>query len=270
LFTAEVRDRQEHMTLKQRAREALLATPWGYRLFLRKHHRVPFFPSQPTAPWTDGVLKSVEQWHAACDQVRQLRLPPHPTPQKNWDGLSALVSILRHCPRRSSRILDAGATIESVILPWLFVYGYRDLRGVNLDMSSPVRRGSILYERADITRTHYPDGYFDAVTCLSVLEHGVDCRAFLTEMARIIRPGGLLIVSVDYWENRIDMSGATMFGAPWVIFDREAAARMAADALDRGFTGARNVDLSCVEKAVHWEEFDVSFTFLLYTFTRNR
>ena len=42
----------------------------------------------------------------------------------------------------------------------------------------------------------YPDGYFDGILLLDVLEHVPDERSVLQEAARLLRPGGKLILSV--------------------------------------------------------------------------
>ena len=39
--------------------------------------------------------------------------------------------------------------------------------------------------RGDITKLRFDAGTFDAVTCLSVVEHGVDLDAYFREMSRI-------------------------------------------------------------------------------------
>jgi SAM-dependent methyltransferase len=39
---------------------------------------------------------------------------------------------------------------------------------------------------------------FDAVVCTEVLEHVVDARFLLSELARVVRPGGRLLVSVPF------------------------------------------------------------------------
>jgi glycosyltransferase involved in cell wall biosynthesis/SAM-dependent methyltransferase len=52
--------------------------------------------------------------------------------------------------------------------------------------------------RWDLNRTPlpFPDASFDVVVCLEVLEHISEQRAALTDFARLLRPGGRLIVSV--------------------------------------------------------------------------
>jgi 2-polyprenyl-3-methyl-5-hydroxy-6-metoxy-1,4-benzoquinol methylase len=44
----------------------------------------------------------------------------------------------------------------------------------------------------ELADAHYPDGHFDVVTASEVLEHVPDPRSLVAEIARIVRPGGLL------------------------------------------------------------------------------
>ena len=121
---------------------------------------------------------------------------------KNWDSLAALDLILRTTDTRS-RIFDAGGEWYSMILPWLCLYGYKNLTAGNLVFDKKIRRGTIVYEHSDITRTKFSNGYFDAITCLSVIEHGVDLNAYFKEMSRIIRRGGILITSTAITTRRL-------------------------------------------------------------------
>jgi SAM-dependent methyltransferase len=54
---------------------------------------------------------------------------------------------------------------------------------------------------ADITRLPYADGAFDAILCGWVLEHLPDPRPGLKELARVLEPGGklLLMATEDTW-----------------------------------------------------------------------
>jgi ubiquinone/menaquinone biosynthesis C-methylase UbiE len=57
---------------------------------------------------------------------------------------------------------------------------------------------------ADGRRLPFPDASFDAVICSEVLEHIPDYRAVLDEIARVLKPGGRLCVSVPRpWCERI-------------------------------------------------------------------
>ena len=186
---------------------------------------------------------------------------------KNWDSLAALSLILRTTTRKSI-IFDAGGELYSMILPWLFLYGYTHLIAGNLVFSKRIRRGPIVYEYADITETNYPDHTFDAVACLSVIEHGVELKAYFREMNRIIRPGGILITSTDYCDAPIDTSGRIAYGAPIHVFTKEQIAEALDLARSSGFTLVSPLDLTAGEKVVHWSEYDLAYSFVVFSLQR--
>jgi SAM-dependent methyltransferase len=53
--------------------------------------------------------------------------------------------------------------------------------------------------RGDATRMPFPDGSFDRVIAAEVLEHIPDDQRALREIARVLRPGGQLAVTVPAW-----------------------------------------------------------------------
>jgi len=69
-----------------------------------------------------------------------------------------------------------GAPSYTRLLPWLALYGYRDLQGIDLVWKAPARTGPIRFQPMDLTRTTFPDRSFAAIACLSVVEHGVTSR----------------------------------------------------------------------------------------------
>lgn len=72
----------------------------------------------------------------------------------------------------------------------------RMLRGAREKVSAERFEEFISLTRADAEDLPYSDGSFDVVTCLEALEFLPDQRAALAEMIRVLRPGGLLLVSI--------------------------------------------------------------------------
>ncbi len=227
-------------------------------------HGAALRPRRPDASWRESAnrtLRSVAEADRAVAAVRAAGLPPHADRPKNWDFLVALGAILERVPT-SGAILDAGSTHYSRLLPWLWLLGYRDLRGIDLTYSRPLRRGSIRYEGMDLTRTSFPDASFDAVTCLSVIEHGVPLDAYVREMARLLKPGGLLVTSTDFWCEPLDTGGQEAYGVPIRIFTPAEIEAWLALAADAGLTPTGPVDLGCEERVVTWARANLRYTFL--------
>jgi len=123
------------MSLKGKLRPLVERTSLGYRLMLARDRRAMRRPARPNALWHNAVLQTERERDFAMDQIRSLGLPMMQDRAKNWDSLAALDCILSNTTRHA-RVLDAGAELYSVILPWLFLYGYRRLQGINLVFTS--------------------------------------------------------------------------------------------------------------------------------------
>jgi SAM-dependent methyltransferase len=249
-------------TVKQIARRALGRSNAGYRFLFRRDHGVSGPNGYPAAEWSNAVLKSEQEICDSLAQVERLGLPPMAERAKNWDSLAALSLILKTTDRRAG-IFDAGGEAYSMILPWLALYGYNNLTAGNLVFGTAIRRGPITYEYADITKTKYADETFDAITCLSVIEHGVDLRAYFKEMGRILRGGGTLITSTDYYDVATDTRGQTAYGVPIHIFTRGEILYALDLARQHGFSLISPIDLDCSERAVHWKKYDLRYTFVI-------
>jgi SAM-dependent methyltransferase len=63
-------------------------------------------------------------------------------------------------------------------------------------VSPPARAGAVA---GDATAMPFGDGTFDRVIAAEVLEHIPEDRRALAEIARVLRPGGLLAVTVPAW-----------------------------------------------------------------------
>ncbi len=250
--------------LKNRIADQTLNHESLYKLYLEMKWGVTQPKGHPNAPWENAVLKTFNERDRAIQQVKDLGLHIFSDLPKNWDSLAALDSILSHT-NYEAKILDAGAEIYSVILPWLYLYGYRNLQGINLVFNREIQRGPITYNYGNITQTDFPDRDFDAITCLSVIEHGVDLTAYFKEMSRLLKPGGILITSTDYYADSIDTKNQVAYGVPIHIFNREEIleAFKIAETFDLYLT--TDIDLECQEKVVNWKDYNLDYTFIVFT-----
>ncbi|MDQ1464140.1 MAG: hypothetical protein QOC73_1081, partial [Actinomycetota bacterium] len=98
---------------------------------------------EPTA-----VLQDDTEWRDAVAQARKRKLPLHRDLPKNWDTLGAASTVLARVGP-AARVLDAGAARYSTMLVWLYLYGLRELVGINLEFRRPVRHGSVSFEPGD-------------------------------------------------------------------------------------------------------------------------
>ena len=220
----------------------------------------PTRPRRIWEAWVNRALETSRDAAAAVAEVRSCGLPPHQDAPKNWDLLVALGMILERTGR-ADPILEMGAPSYTRLLPWLALYGYRDLQGIDLVWKAPARTGPIRFQPMDLTRTTFPDRSFAAIACLSVVEHGVDIGAYLHEAARLLRPGGLLVTSTDFWCEPIETADLTAYGGPVRIFTPADIAGWLPLAESVGLVPVRPLDLACAERVVTWERLGLRYTF---------
>ena len=238
-------------------------------MYLRAKFGAGRLSEAPGPHIANGTLQSRAERDAATQNGKTLHVPLHRGDEKNWDHLAAVSTILANT-NRSGRILDAGAEIYSNVLPALFLYGYRELYGINLSFIDPTRRGPIRYIPGDLTRAPFSNAFFDAVACLSVIEHGVPLGDYFREMYRLLKPGGVLITSTDYYPTPIDTRGQFAHGTPIKIFSKPEIEAALDLAMSVGFELTGELDLECEEKPIRWEQFDLEYTFALFTVRKPR
>lgn len=212
---------------------------------------------------TNITLKSSETVDKATAIARRSSIPSHEDAAKNWDNLVAIwYATMTTDPNQ--RVMDVAATEGSAFLPALSRFGYQNLFSVNIDEPRTRTVNGVTYMQGDCTRTNFQDGYFGFVSCLSVIEHGVDVDAFMAESARILAPGGHLLVSTDYWQDPVDTYGQYAFGSPVKVFTAAEIVDMIQTAKRYGLEIASNVDLSCNQRVVNWIGMDYTFINLLF------
>jgi SAM-dependent methyltransferase len=81
----------------------------------------------------------------------------------------------------------------------------RDLSKAKSVMSA--RPGEVDFRLVEGARLPFDDGVLDGLYCVSVLEHIPNCSETVAEVARVIKPGGLLILTFD-----LDLRGDQAIG----------------------------------------------------------
>jgi|HubBroStandDraft_1064217.scaffolds.fasta_scaffold118764_2 SAM-dependent methyltransferase len=187
---------------------------------------------------------------------------------KAWDLLKVAHFVLQHAPRRETRILDVGCN-GSPILEVLYSEGYRRLFGCDFVGTDPPLAPGLVFHQGDLMNTPWPDGHFGTVSCVSVIEHGFNQQKVLHEMARLLEPGGYLLVSTDYADPKIETSDVdlrTSFGMPWIIFCRSEIEEFVRAAGGFGFTLTQPIRWDQEQQLVScWGK---SYTFIFLAFQK--
>jgi SAM-dependent methyltransferase len=98
--------------------------------------------------------------------------------------------------RHAFECLRRGGVVVALDHDPVELKGVRGLMAAMVEAGEVPQTGAGLALRADALRLPFPDGAFDKVICAEVLEHLADDTAAMAELARVLRPGGVLAVSV--------------------------------------------------------------------------
>ncbi len=208
-------------------------------------------------------LSCLEPWWLR--QLRRLGLWPGVSVGdaiKSWDVLSTTEFIENHVSKEHP-VLDIGA-YASEIPVILHRLGYTNLAGVDLNpnLRNMPYAGSIRYEVADFMQTPFASSSFQAVTAISVIEHGFDGIALLNEVYRLLRPGGFFIASFDYWPEKIDTGGMKLFDMSWTIFSADEVTEFIEQATKHGLYPHSRINLAAVDKVVSHAGKNYTFAWL--------
>lgn len=149
----------------------------------------------------DPVAAYYERYHRAGERGFDLDYSRAP---KVWELLESAIPA-------GSRCLDLGCGDGHMMVPWA---QKRKLSYVGVDIAASAveqarARGLEADQVDDSGRLPYDDASFDAVICSEVIEHLFDPAATVAEGVRVLRPGGVMMVStpnVAYWRRRLDLA----------------------------------------------------------------
>jgi 2-polyprenyl-3-methyl-5-hydroxy-6-metoxy-1,4-benzoquinol methylase len=236
-----------------------------------------------TALSVNSVLKTYSEVIEAKRQLKELKLFLHHDPVKSWDTYRMIEKINK--AHRDSFVLDVGCN-DSPILPMLRRLGFSNLYGCDLHLMPRFKHKSVntlysLFKKEyrpiihmhrdkplklsiqNLENTNYQDNIFDFVTSLSVIEHGVDIQKYFKEMSRIIKKGGSLLTSTDYWPVKTTNTKCVLSkGTPDKVFDRNEIEDLIVIADKAGLKLVEPVDFTYIDKVVHWKRTGLDYTFI--------
>ena len=183
-------------------------------------------------------------------------------PSKSWDVLKT-VKFIRSRVSPNAPILDIGAYASEFICS-LHRIGYLNLTGIDLnpDISKMPYADKVRYVTGDFLQMPFEHTSFEAVTAISVIEHGFQGEPLLNELKRVIKPGGYFIASVDYWPDKIDTEGIEAFGMKWQIFSKDEMIQFIDLAAEHGFSPVGELDFTASEPTIHWNGKRYTFAWL--------
>jgi len=237
----------------------------------------------------NSILKSWNEVDEAINNLKSLELPPHPDTAKSWDTWK-IINFINNNRKRNSNILDVGCN-GSPILALLRQLGFSNLYGCDVCLKVRKRRllrrikNKIFNENPDqlinemlrnkdnffhltvqdLEKTNYESSFFDFISSLSVLEHGVNVSNYLSEMNRILKPGGFLLTSTDYWPEKIE-TVSNVYDRPSqdVIFDENEVKEILAKAGKNGFSLYGQMNFDFQDKVVKWKKTGKEYTFIFF------
>ena len=136
--------------------------------------------------------------------------PPHPPDPRADRKYERIAQALReHLP--CGRLLDAGCgdgryfAVIAERPPTERLVGCDISRRILETASAAASRVGLEPElvRANVESLPFADADFDVVVCSQVLEHALDPPAVLHELARVLAPGGTLLLSTDHADNTV-------------------------------------------------------------------
>lgn len=127
--------------------------------------------------------------------------PGHPVGFKNFLREKMLLNMLN--ASKADKVLDAGCA--SGRQSFLIAEKGAEVTGIDISNNfvkqakSYVKKygaNNISFMVADIESLPFPTHYFDKILCAEILEHVLNPDAAMNQLLRVLKPGGLLVISV--------------------------------------------------------------------------
>lgn len=233
-----------------------------------KYNRVKLSIKQFAIPLTTANLKAVNpqsckflqsraEVKECVEFLRRYGFFLHECEPKNWDLAYIIPEI------GDGNFLDMGSW-ESAILKNVALKKIRgELYGIDLQEPTDPIPG-VKHTVGDLMDTKLPDKFFKNITCLSVIEHGVDFTKFAQEVSRLLENKGKLFVTFDYWDPKI-VSPIKLFGLEWQPLDREGTEYLISECEKVGLKLFEDMDWTTNEQVI-FQKYKSPHPEMSYTF----
>jgi ubiquinone/menaquinone biosynthesis C-methylase UbiE len=125
-----------------------------------------------------------------------------------------IAKYLKQFAPANARILDCGCGLGDVLSgipadPGYELHGF-DFAQSNVNVAQRRLSNGATIRQGSLYEIPFPDASFDVAMCTEVLEHIEDDRKAVSEISRIVKPGGFLLTAVPYqyyWPDYLRLMG---------------------------------------------------------------
>lgn len=210
------------------------------------------------------LLKTRHEIDECTEFLKRNSLISHNLSCKDWDLAHIIPEI------GDGNFLDMGSS-DSYILKNVALLKIRgEMYGIDLrEPDVPVE--GVKYIVGDLMDSKLPDNFFTNITCLSVIEHEVDYRKFASEVSRLLRDGGKLFVTFDYWNPKV-IPPIKIYGLDWQPLDQQLVLEFIDICKENGLIPLQDmnwqIDEAVIREGYHSPHPDVTYTFGLIVFEK--
>lgn len=118
----------------------------------------------------------------------------------------------------SAKVLDLGCNDGAISVKIAQIIGTADIDGVEIveEMAKIAEKSGVIIKSFDLNgKFGYTDNFFDCVVANQVIEHLYNSDGFLSEIYRILKPGGYAIISTENGSSWCNILASIM---GWQIF----------------------------------------------------
>jgi len=158
--------------------------------------RVLAFGAASSSGWTDH-LTELHETTAGADHFIDIASRNH-----------AIWQLRRHLAKHPATIMEVGCSGGHLLSDLLHAFPGAEIIGADYTLNTlqalGARLPTIPLLQFDLTHCPLPDACCDAVVALNVLEHIEHDDLAMTQMSRILRPGGIVVVEVPAGPSLFD------------------------------------------------------------------